>query len=167
MNESKWLNLSEICSAIIEPKIEDFYSSIIVSSIDDMLINNNNNDDPEHISISSTTKNSDISELSSTTKQQIPTIIEISTTSTISPISTTKLVSSDLKSEDLQKNNLLKCNCNIHGSVNDLCLVKGGQCQCKSNYTGIDCSLCKLGYFGFPSCRSKKINYTNISSLRM
>jgi laminin, alpha 3/5 len=46
------------------------------------------------------------------------------------------------------------CDCDKDGSVqNSECSVFGGQCTCKENVIGRQCSKCKSGYFGFPNCQ--------------
>lgn len=46
------------------------------------------------------------------------------------------------------------CECNQEGSItSDNCEIFGGQCECKSNVVGRQCTKCKPGYYGFPDCR--------------
>lgn len=47
----------------------------------------------------------------------------------------------------------LPCQCNIDGSNDHKCSSFGGQCNCKPNVIGRDCSKCKTGYYGFPNCK--------------
>ena len=48
----------------------------------------------------------------------------------------------------------LPCECDEQGSVTtQACDYLGGQCQCKENIIGRQCSRCKTGYFGFPNCQ--------------
>ena len=47
----------------------------------------------------------------------------------------------------------MPCQCNIDGSYDHKCKSFGGQCNCKPNVIGRDCSMCKTGYYGFPNCR--------------
>jgi len=48
----------------------------------------------------------------------------------------------------------LDCDCNADGSLeHDQCDSFGGQCQCKPNVIGRDCSRCEPEYFGFPECQ--------------
>ncbi|XP_027200224.2 laminin subunit alpha [Dermatophagoides pteronyssinus] len=47
----------------------------------------------------------------------------------------------------------LPCECNIDGSYDYKCENFGGQCRCKPNVIGRDCSLCKTGYYGWPNCK--------------
>ncbi|XP_061212315.1 laminin subunit alpha-1 isoform X2 [Neopsephotus bourkii] len=44
------------------------------------------------------------------------------------------------------------CNCSTTGSANLQCDVLTGQCQCKVEYGGQDCSRCALGYRDYPDC---------------
>ncbi len=51
-------------------------------------------------------------------------------------------------------NGALKCNCDPQGSQQTLtCNQFGGQCQCKPNIIGRECSRCASGYYGFPECQ--------------
>ncbi|XP_043946347.1 laminin subunit alpha-5 [Protopterus annectens] len=45
------------------------------------------------------------------------------------------------------------CNCHEVGAVGSSCAPFGGQCTCKPNVIGRDCSRCATGYWGFPNCR--------------
>ncbi|XP_074594778.1 laminin subunit alpha [Brevipalpus obovatus] len=45
------------------------------------------------------------------------------------------------------------CSCNFTGSIDFQCDKEGGQCPCKPNVIGRDCSACKTGYYGFPDCK--------------
>ncbi|XP_030765960.1 laminin subunit alpha [Sitophilus oryzae] len=47
----------------------------------------------------------------------------------------------------------LPCQCDYAGSVSFECEKFGGQCPCKDNIIGRQCTACKTGYFGFPDCR--------------
>jgi len=48
----------------------------------------------------------------------------------------------------------LSCACNAEGSEStERCELFGGQCQCKPNIIGRDCSACKTGYYDFPNCQ--------------
>lgn len=50
-------------------------------------------------------------------------------------------------------NGALPCDCDKQGSLTGICEPQGGQCRCRSNIIGRDCSACKAGYFGFPNCQ--------------
>ncbi|XP_036446627.1 laminin subunit alpha-5 isoform X2 [Colossoma macropomum] len=50
-------------------------------------------------------------------------------------------------------NGALPCGCHEAGSESDTCQPFGGQCPCKPNVIGRDCSQCATGYYGFPNCR--------------
>lgn len=44
------------------------------------------------------------------------------------------------------------CNCSDTGSISLQCDVLTGQCQCKAEFGGQDCSRCALGYRDYPDC---------------
>ncbi|OXB73578.1 UNVERIFIED_CONTAM: hypothetical protein H355_003880 [Colinus virginianus] len=44
------------------------------------------------------------------------------------------------------------CNCSDHGSNSLQCDVLTGQCQCKAEFGGQNCSRCALGYRDYPDC---------------
>ncbi|XP_077410264.1 laminin subunit alpha-5 isoform X1 [Vanacampus margaritifer] len=50
-------------------------------------------------------------------------------------------------------NGALPCVCHEVGAESDACEPFGGQCRCKPNVIGRDCSMCATGYWGFPDCR--------------
>ncbi|XP_062872234.1 laminin subunit alpha-5 [Trichomycterus rosablanca] len=50
-------------------------------------------------------------------------------------------------------NGALPCGCHEAGSESDTCQPFGGQCPCRPNVIGRDCSQCATGYYGFPNCR--------------
>uniref|UniRef100_A0AAZ3P6S1 Laminin subunit alpha-5 n=1 Tax=Oncorhynchus tshawytscha TaxID=74940 RepID=A0AAZ3P6S1_ONCTS len=50
-------------------------------------------------------------------------------------------------------NGALPCGCHEVGADSDTCQPFGGQCQCRPNVIGRDCSQCATGYWGFPNCR--------------
>ncbi|CAM4653046.1 unnamed protein product [Caretta caretta] len=45
------------------------------------------------------------------------------------------------------------CRCHEAGAIRGQCELFGGQCACKSNVIGRECSRCATGYWGFPNCR--------------
>ena len=48
----------------------------------------------------------------------------------------------------------LECQCDENGStVLDSCESIGGQCSCKANVIGRQCTKCKPGFYGFPDCK--------------
>ncbi|KAM3872260.1 laminin subunit alpha-5 [Diretmus argenteus] len=50
-------------------------------------------------------------------------------------------------------NGALPCACHEVGADSDACELFGGQCRCRPNVIGRDCSMCATGYWGFPNCR--------------
>ncbi|XP_036390362.1 laminin subunit alpha-5 isoform X1 [Megalops cyprinoides] len=50
-------------------------------------------------------------------------------------------------------NGALPCGCHEVGAESDTCEPFGGQCRCRPNVIGRDCSQCATGYWGFPNCR--------------
>ncbi|XP_073731136.1 laminin subunit alpha-5 [Misgurnus anguillicaudatus] len=50
-------------------------------------------------------------------------------------------------------NGAVPCGCHEVGAESDTCETFGGQCRCKPNVIGRDCSQCATGYYGFPNCR--------------
>ena len=46
----------------------------------------------------------------------------------------------------------------MEGSLNNLCNVETGDCECKTAaITGKDCSTCADTYYGFPNCQGMYI----------
>jgi laminin alpha 3/5 len=45
------------------------------------------------------------------------------------------------------------CGCDPNGSLSTQCDKLGGQCECKENVIGRQCSRCKTGFYGFPNCK--------------
>ncbi|XP_049919958.1 laminin subunit alpha-5 isoform X1 [Epinephelus moara] len=50
-------------------------------------------------------------------------------------------------------NGAMPCACHEVGAESDTCEQFGGQCHCRPNMIGRDCSMCATGYWGFPNCR--------------
>ncbi|XP_009072322.1 PREDICTED: laminin subunit alpha-3, partial [Acanthisitta chloris] len=50
-------------------------------------------------------------------------------------------------------NGALPCNCHSAGAMSPTCSPLGGQCVCRPNVIGRQCSRCQTGYYGFPFCR--------------
>ncbi|XP_073463613.1 laminin subunit alpha-5 isoform X3 [Aquarana catesbeiana] len=50
-------------------------------------------------------------------------------------------------------NGAQSCNCHEAGSQGTSCEPYGGQCTCRPNVIGRDCSRCATGFWGFPECR--------------
>ncbi|KAM4737780.1 laminin subunit alpha-5 isoform 2-T2 [Anableps anableps] len=50
-------------------------------------------------------------------------------------------------------NGAMPCACHEVGAESDTCELFGGQCKCRPNVIGRDCSMCATGYWGFPNCR--------------
>ena len=50
----------------------------------------------------------------------------------------------------------LECDCNDEGTEagqTESCAKMGGQCTCKPNVIGRQCTKCKPDFFGFPNCK--------------
>ncbi|KAM9785933.1 laminin subunit alpha-5 [Neosynchiropus ocellatus] len=50
-------------------------------------------------------------------------------------------------------NGAMPCACHEFGTESETCEPYGGQCPCKPNVIGRECSMCATGYWGFPNCR--------------
>uniref|UniRef100_A0A8C9YTX6 Laminin A chain n=1 Tax=Sander lucioperca TaxID=283035 RepID=A0A8C9YTX6_SANLU len=50
-------------------------------------------------------------------------------------------------------NGAMPCACHEVGAQSDTCEPFGGQCHCRPNVIGRDCSMCATGFWGFPNCR--------------
>uniref|UniRef100_A0A8C8EC97 Laminin subunit alpha 3 n=1 Tax=Otus sunia TaxID=257818 RepID=A0A8C8EC97_9STRI len=50
-------------------------------------------------------------------------------------------------------NGALPCNCHRAGATSPTCSPLGGQCICRPNVIGRQCSRCQTGYYGFPYCK--------------
>uniref|UniRef100_A0AAV2LXJ7 Laminin subunit alpha-5 n=1 Tax=Knipowitschia caucasica TaxID=637954 RepID=A0AAV2LXJ7_KNICA len=50
-------------------------------------------------------------------------------------------------------NGAMPCACHEVGAESDSCEPFGGQCRCRPNVIGRDCSMCATGFWGFPNCR--------------
>uniref|UniRef100_A0A8C0I9R9 Laminin subunit alpha 3 n=1 Tax=Bubo bubo TaxID=30461 RepID=A0A8C0I9R9_BUBBB len=50
-------------------------------------------------------------------------------------------------------NGALPCNCHSAGATSPTCSPLGGQCICRPNVIGRQCSRCQTGYYGFPYCK--------------
>uniref|UniRef100_A0AAQ4S3F6 Laminin subunit alpha-5 n=1 Tax=Gasterosteus aculeatus aculeatus TaxID=481459 RepID=A0AAQ4S3F6_GASAC len=50
-------------------------------------------------------------------------------------------------------NGAMPCACHEVGAESDTCEQFGGQCRCRPNVIGRDCSMCATGFWGFPNCR--------------
>ncbi|XP_044538899.1 laminin subunit alpha-3 [Gracilinanus agilis] len=50
-------------------------------------------------------------------------------------------------------NGALPCDCHVMGAINPTCKPEGGQCQCRPNVIGRQCTRCQTGYYGFPFCK--------------
>ncbi|KAM4841147.1 laminin subunit alpha-3-like [Thomomys bottae] len=49
-------------------------------------------------------------------------------------------------------NGALPCDCHPAGATGHHCSPEGGQCQCKPNVIGRQCTRCAIGHYGFPRC---------------
>uniref|UniRef100_A0A8C3XYJ3 Laminin subunit alpha 3 n=1 Tax=Catharus ustulatus TaxID=91951 RepID=A0A8C3XYJ3_CATUS len=50
-------------------------------------------------------------------------------------------------------NGALPCDCHSVGAVSPACSPLGGQCVCRPNVVGRQCTRCQTGYYGFPFCK--------------
>lgn len=50
------------------------------------------------------------------------------------------------------------CGCSLEGSMTQLCDRYTGQCQCHPGAFGRHCDACKVGNWGFPTCRPCQCN---------
>ncbi|XP_039586057.1 laminin subunit alpha-3-like isoform X1 [Passer montanus] len=50
-------------------------------------------------------------------------------------------------------NGALPCDCHSAGATSPRCSPLGGQCACRPNVIGRQCSRCQTGYYGFPFCK--------------
>nr|XP_051707297.1 laminin subunit alpha-3 isoform X2 [Oryctolagus cuniculus] len=50
-------------------------------------------------------------------------------------------------------NGALPCECHPAGATSPQCSPEGGQCPCRANVIGRQCSRCAMGYYGFPRCK--------------
>uniref|UniRef100_A0A670I4A0 Laminin subunit alpha-5 n=1 Tax=Podarcis muralis TaxID=64176 RepID=A0A670I4A0_PODMU len=72
----------------------------------------------------------------------------------INPATSSKFCQDSAISISLFYNNGAQpCHCHEAGAIRSQCEPFGGQCTCKSNVIGRECSRCATGYWGFPSCR--------------
>ncbi len=63
-------------------------------------------------------------------------------------------------------NGAMPCACHEAGAESDTCEAFGGQCRCRPNVIGRDCSMCATGYWGFPNCRREcQIVWVNVKYL--
>ncbi|XP_042318376.1 laminin subunit alpha-5, partial [Sceloporus undulatus] len=72
----------------------------------------------------------------------------------INPVTSSKFCQESAISISLFYNNGAQpCNCHEAGAIRSQCEPFGGQCVCRSNVIGRECSHCATGYWGFPNCR--------------
>ncbi|MEJ1281613.1 laminin alpha 3 [Cricetulus griseus] len=50
-------------------------------------------------------------------------------------------------------NGALPCECHPAGAASRHCSPEGGQCPCRPNVIGRQCTRCAAGYYGFPHCK--------------
>ena len=48
--------------------------------------------------------------------------------------------------------NCTSCQCELQGSVNEICDEITGKCSCKNSFDGDRCQKCRSGYFNYPKC---------------
>lgn len=58
-------------------------------------------------------------------------------------------------------NGAVPCACHQVGAESDACEAFGGQCRCRPNVIGRDCSMCATGFWGFPNCRRECVINTD------
>ena len=46
-----------------------------------------------------------------------------------------------------------ECECQTEGSIDQNCDKIGGQCPCKDNIIGRQCTRCAPDFFGYPDCK--------------
>ena len=51
----------------------------------------------------------------------------------------------------------LACNCDVTGSTSLVCNKTNGQCQCKTNVSGLQCRVCQDGFKNHPNCTSNSV----------
>lgn len=63
-------------------------------------------------------------------------------------------------------NGALPCGCHEVGADSNTCQPFGGQCSCRPNVIGRDCTMCATGYWGFPDCKRESlcIQYSSLLS---
>jgi hypothetical protein len=52
-------------------------------------------------------------------------------------------------------NGALPCECHPAGAIGQHCNPEGGQCPCRPNVIGRQCTRCASGHYGFPHCKRK------------
>ncbi|XP_037662307.1 laminin subunit alpha-3 isoform X2 [Choloepus didactylus] len=50
-------------------------------------------------------------------------------------------------------NGALPCGCHPTGAIGHPCSPEGGQCPCRPNIVGRQCTRCRTGFYGFPHCK--------------
>ena len=48
--------------------------------------------------------------------------------------------------------NVLECDCDSQGTIQDICVRHNGQCLCRDGFDGKKCEKCGEGFFAFPKC---------------
>lgn len=46
----------------------------------------------------------------------------------------------------------IDCNCDLKGTVGEVCDKNSGKCLCKEGYGGPRCEQCVPGYYNYPDC---------------
>lgn len=52
-------------------------------------------------------------------------------------------------------NGAVPCECHPAGTAGHRCSPEGGQCPCRPNVIGRQCTRCATGHYGFPHCKRK------------
>lgn len=55
------------------------------------------------------------------------------------------------------------CNCDLEGTVYEICDKEQGVCLCKEGYGGVRCDQCSPGYYNYPNCI--KCNCSTVGSV--
>ncbi|XP_031802383.1 laminin subunit alpha-3 isoform X2 [Sarcophilus harrisii] len=72
----------------------------------------------------------------------------------IDPLTSSKFCKDSARSlAAFYNNGALPCDCHGVGAVSPTCDPEGGQCQCRPNVIGRQCTRCQTGYYGFPFCK--------------
>ncbi len=51
------------------------------------------------------------------------------------------------------RTNFADCDCDLQGTVSEVCEKQSGQCLCKEGFGGPRCDKCLPGYYNYPDCQ--------------